>query len=237
MWIWCESGEILSKQFWCASRENRPYSLCRCHTKRRMGAAPILLLAWHRLLQNIIYDVSRVKFWNVTYAHPSFGMTATKTLRSIFLWRASAVLQIGCSPLGNVNQSERESGRCWRAVVCQGCCFSFPYSPVLETCWTCRTGPEHSGHVQEKKRSCWTSGPRKVSPTVSLYFNQLDSFPATTGISIYGRRLWFQNEKLSATTLKWNLRSQWACQFSECSTCSVLIHWTNTLRNLKQTRK
>ncbi len=34
----------------------------RCHTKRRMGAA--------------------------TRAHPSFGMTATKTLRSVFSWRA-----------------------------------------------------------------------------------------------------------------------------------------------------
>ncbi len=29
-------------------------------------AAPIHLLAWHRLFENIIYDVSRVKFWKVS---------------------------------------------------------------------------------------------------------------------------------------------------------------------------
>ncbi len=28
-------------------------------------AVPILLLAWHRLFENITYDVSRVKFWKV----------------------------------------------------------------------------------------------------------------------------------------------------------------------------
>ncbi len=57
-------------------------------------AVPILLLTWHRLFENIIYDVSRVKFRKVGvipkegWARP-FGMTTTKTLRSLFSWPAS----------------------------------------------------------------------------------------------------------------------------------------------------
>ncbi len=40
--------------------------------------APILLLAWHRLFENITYDVSRVKFWKVGVI-PKDGWTTTKT--------------------------------------------------------------------------------------------------------------------------------------------------------------
>ena len=43
---------------WCASQENRPYGLCRCHAKRRMGAHG--------------------------RTHPSFGMTPT--FREYNLW-------------------------------------------------------------------------------------------------------------------------------------------------------
>ncbi len=66
------------------------------------GHTPILLLECHRPFENIIYDVRRVKFWKggvrpkegwvPPCTHPSFGMTTTKTLRSIFPWRASYVL-------------------------------------------------------------------------------------------------------------------------------------------------
>ncbi len=54
------------------------------------------LLVWHWLFENMIYDVSRVKFWKVGVmpkgrAHPTFGMTTTKTLRSIISWRVSSV--------------------------------------------------------------------------------------------------------------------------------------------------
>ncbi len=61
-------------------------------------AAPILLWVWHRL-QNIIYQGSRGIFYGrcqthrrmemATRAHPSFDMTTTKTLGSVFSWRAS----------------------------------------------------------------------------------------------------------------------------------------------------
>ncbi len=55
-------------------------------------ATPILLLTWHRLFENIIYDVSRVKLWKVGVIPKEgsfFCMTKTKTLRSVFLWHAS----------------------------------------------------------------------------------------------------------------------------------------------------
>ncbi len=42
------------------------------------------------VFENITYDLSRVKFWKVGVI-PSFGMTTTKTLRSVFSWRASYV--------------------------------------------------------------------------------------------------------------------------------------------------
>ncbi len=80
-------------------------SLSLSYQKKDGRTWPILLLAWHRLLENIIY-VSRVKFWKAGLksrchtirrmgtalrAHPSVGMTTTKTLRSVFSWRASLV--------------------------------------------------------------------------------------------------------------------------------------------------
>ena len=65
-------------------------------------AAPILLLVWHRLWENIVYDGSRVKFWKVGVmrmrTHPSFGMKTTKTLRSLLSWHASYVFY----PIRNV---------------------------------------------------------------------------------------------------------------------------------------
>ncbi len=50
---------------WRTSRENRPYDLCRCHTKRSGHARPRLRRP------------------------PSFGMTMTKTLKSVFSWHPS----------------------------------------------------------------------------------------------------------------------------------------------------
>ncbi len=49
--------------------QKTPILKSRCHTKRRMGAA--------------------------TRAHPSFGMTTTKTLRPVFSWHASFNTQLG----------------------------------------------------------------------------------------------------------------------------------------------
>ncbi len=77
-----------------------------CHEKTDLKVfvvAPILLLVWHRLLENMIYAWSQKtqilksrchtkrRMAAATGAHPSFGMTTTKTLRSVFSWRASDV--------------------------------------------------------------------------------------------------------------------------------------------------
>ena len=46
-------------------------------------ATPILLLVWHRLFENIIYDDRRVKFWKV------FWCDYNKDLNMLFSWRMS----------------------------------------------------------------------------------------------------------------------------------------------------
>ena len=60
-------------------------------------------LVWHWLFENIVYDVSqilksrchtKIRMGAAMRAHPSFGMTTTNTLRYVFLWRASYVLNI-----------------------------------------------------------------------------------------------------------------------------------------------
>ncbi len=73
----------------CVTRQETLRSLSLSYPTKDWwaGAPPILLLAWHQLFKNMIYDVSRVKFC----AHPSFGMTRTKTLRSIFSWHESVM--------------------------------------------------------------------------------------------------------------------------------------------------
>ncbi len=54
-------------------------------------AAPILLLVWHRLFRIWICSHHRLYILDGRWArvHPSFGMTTTKTLRSVFSWRMS----------------------------------------------------------------------------------------------------------------------------------------------------
>ncbi len=69
-------------------------------------AAPSLLLVWHRLFRIWLCWHHRLYSRKVSVmpnegwarpcapiAHPSFGMTTTKTLRSVFSWRASPVYQ------------------------------------------------------------------------------------------------------------------------------------------------
>ncbi len=89
--------------------------LCRCHTKRRMGA-PILLLVWHRLYRiwlcwhHRLYcqkvGVMPKEGWawpHVIILGNNFGMTVTKTLRSVFSWRTSHyhdILFFACSERG-----------------------------------------------------------------------------------------------------------------------------------------
>ncbi len=68
-------------------------------------AAPILLLVRHRFLENMIYEVKRLKILKsrchtkrrmgaATRAHPSLGMTTKKTLGSVFPRCASCLEQL-----------------------------------------------------------------------------------------------------------------------------------------------
>ncbi len=60
------SEQVHTTPTWAASREKVPNVLCRCHTKRRMGAC--------------------------SRAHPSFGMTTIKDIRDLFVWCSPYVL-------------------------------------------------------------------------------------------------------------------------------------------------
>ncbi len=99
----CEAGDLLDTENQHSSVN--PYSLAisttwldLCQEKMCLKAPSILLWVWH-WLQNIIYEGSRVIFYSQCHtqkglagpqpAHPSLGMTTTKTLRSVFSWRAS----------------------------------------------------------------------------------------------------------------------------------------------------
>ncbi len=54
-------------------------------------ATPILLLVWHRLSKNVIYDVSRVRFWKVSVISKQ-GMTPTQDIRDLFAWCGSSTI-------------------------------------------------------------------------------------------------------------------------------------------------
>ncbi len=81
---------------WCASRENTPWGLCRCHTQRRIVGQgygydtdyKILLCQLHRLY-SVVGVVPKEILAGLQPANPSVGMTMTKTLRSVFSWRVS----------------------------------------------------------------------------------------------------------------------------------------------------
>ncbi len=47
------------------TRKQTLRSLSLSYQKKDAVAAPILLLVWHQLFEDIIYDVSRVEFWKV----------------------------------------------------------------------------------------------------------------------------------------------------------------------------
>ncbi len=111
--VWTNVNKKLADYtIWRLSWENRPYSLCRCHTKRRISAYGRAhpSFVWQTLFENVIYDVSRVKSWKVGvipkelwarpwHAHPSFCMTTTKTLRFVFSWCASYIVVLPISTL------------------------------------------------------------------------------------------------------------------------------------------
>ncbi len=101
------TGDLASlacDSIWRTSRENRPYGLCRCHTKRRMGtrghAHPSFGMSptfreydlWSQQTQILKSRChTKRRMGAATRVHPSFGMTTTKALRSGFSWRASIV--------------------------------------------------------------------------------------------------------------------------------------------------
>ncbi len=80
----------------------------------KVVAAPILLLVWHRLFRiwlcwhhRLYSQKSRChakrRMGAATRAHPSFGMTKTKTLKSVFWWHASYLhVLILLTPFGMV---------------------------------------------------------------------------------------------------------------------------------------
>ncbi len=83
---------------WCASRENRPNGLCRCHTKRRMGVH------------------GRV--------HPSFGMTPTFQ-NLTWIWKVGVTPKGHSCPSFFCHDNNKDLKVCF-LVTCVRCCLCLP---------------------------------------------------------------------------------------------------------------
>ncbi len=61
-----KDGHVIPKEGW-ARHFKRRMGTCDGHVIQKEGWAhvAILLLVWHRLFKNIIYDINNVKFWKV----------------------------------------------------------------------------------------------------------------------------------------------------------------------------
>ncbi len=101
---------------WCISRENRPFKVFVVVMPKKGWAhvaVHILLLAWHWLFENIIYDV---KFWKVGVI-PKEGWAWPCTLIFLLVWQrqrpwgprlfsrgARQILSITVAPLSSRNK-------------------------------------------------------------------------------------------------------------------------------------